>query len=167
MPKVALIMGSKSDWPSLRGCVDVLKGFEIEVEVHVASAHRTPETVAAFAANARENGFEAIIAAAGKAAHLAGVIAGHTTLPVIGIPVKSSFMDGLDSLLSTVQMPTGIRWRRWPSAAATTRRIWRRRCSPSNTRFSPKSCWRIASGWRRRSRRTTNRFRKNCKAEAA
>ena len=98
MPKVALIMGSKSDWPSLRGCVDVLKGFEIEVEVHVASAHRTPETVAAFAANARENGFEAIIAAAGKAAHLAGVIAGHTTL----------FMDGLDSLLSTVQMPTGI-----------------------------------------------------------
>ena len=107
MPKVALIMGSKSDWPSLRGCVDVLKGFEIEVEVHVASAHRTPETVAAFAANARENGFEAIIAA-GKAAHLAGVIAGHTTLPVIGIPVKSSFMDGLDSLLSTVQMPTGI-----------------------------------------------------------
>ena len=97
MPKVALIMGSKSDWPSLRGCVDVLKGFEIEVEVHVASAHRTPETVAAFAANARENGFEAIIAAAGKAAHLAGVIAGHTTLPVIGIPVNS-----------TVQMPTGI-----------------------------------------------------------
>ena len=108
MPKVALIMGSKSDWPSLRGCVDVLKKFEIEVEVHVASAHRTPETVAAFAANARENGFEVIIAAAGKAAHLAGVIAGHTTLPVIGIPVKSSFMDGLDSLLSTVQMPTGI-----------------------------------------------------------
>ena len=160
MPKVALIMGSKSDWPSLRGCVDVLKGFEIEVEVHVASAHRTPETVAAFAANARENGFEAIIAAAGKAAHLAGVIAGHTTLPVIGIPVKSSFMDGLDSLLSTVQMPTGI-------PVATTRRIWRRRCSPSNTRFSPKSCWRIASGWRRRSRRTTDRFRKNCKAEAA
>ena len=100
MPKVALIMGSKSDWPSLRGCVDVLKKFEIEVEVHVASAHRTPETVAAFAANARENGFEVIIAAAGKAAHLAGVIAGHTTLPVIGIPVKSSFMDGLDSLLS-------------------------------------------------------------------
>ena len=108
MPKVALIMGSKSDWPSLKGCVDVLKKFEIEVEVHVASAHRTPETVAAFAANARENGFEVIIAAAGKAAHLAGVIAGHTTLPVIGIPVKSSFMDGLDSLLSTVQMPKGI-----------------------------------------------------------
>ena len=108
MPKAALIMGSKSDWQSLKGCVDVLHGMEIEVEVHVASAHRTPEKVASFAANARENGFEVIIAAAGKAAHLAGVIAGHTTLPVIGIPVKSSFMDGLDSLLSTVQMPTGI-----------------------------------------------------------
>lgn len=108
MPKVALVMGSKSDWQSLKGCVDVLHGMEIEVEVHVASAHRTPEKVASFAANARENGFEVIIAAAGKAAHLAGVIAGHTTLPVIGIPVKSSFMDGLDSLLSIVQMPTGI-----------------------------------------------------------
>lgn len=108
MPKVALVMGSKSDWQSLKGCVDVLHGMEIEVEVHVASAHRTPEKVASFAANARENGFEVIIAAAGKAAHLAGVIAGHTTLPVIGIPLKSSFMDGLDSLLSIVQMPTGI-----------------------------------------------------------
>lgn len=108
MPKAALIMGSKSDWQSLKGCVDILHGMEIEVEVHVASAHRTPEKVASFAANARENGFEVIIAAAGKAAHLAGVIAGHTTLPVIGIPIKSSFMDGLDSLLSTVQMPTGI-----------------------------------------------------------
>ena len=108
MPKAALIMGSKSDWQSLKGCVVILHGMEIEVEVHVASAHRTPEKVASFAANARENGFEVIIAAAGKAAHLAGVIAGHTTLPVIGIPVKSSFMDGLDSLLSTVQMPTGI-----------------------------------------------------------
>ena len=108
MPKAALIMGSKSDWPSLEGCVKVLRSFGIEVEVHVASAHRTPETVAVFADNARENGFEVIIAAAGKAAHLAGVIAGHTTLPVIGIPIKSSFMDGLDSLLSTVQMPSGI-----------------------------------------------------------
>lgn len=108
MPKAALIMGSKSDWPSLEGCVKVLRSFGIEVEVHVASAHRTPEKVAAFADSARENGFEVIIAAAGKAAHLAGVIAGHTTLPVIGIPIKSSFMDGLDSLLSTVQMPTGI-----------------------------------------------------------
>ena len=108
MPKVALIMGSKSDAPSLEGCVKVLSSFGIDVEVHVASAHRTPEKVAAFASAARENGFEVLIAAAGKAAHLAGVIAGHTTLPVIGIPIKSSLMDGLDSLLSTVQMPTGI-----------------------------------------------------------
>lgn len=108
MPKVALIMGSKSDWPSLQGCVRVLRSFDVEVEVHVASAHRTPEKVAQFADHARENGFEVIIAAAGKAAHLAGVIAGHTTLPVIGIPIKSSLMDGLDSLLSTVQMPMGI-----------------------------------------------------------
>ena len=108
MPKVALIMGSKSDAPSLAGCVKILRSFGVEVEVHVASAHRTPEKVAAFADHARENGCEVIIAAAGKAAHLAGVIAGHTTLPVIGIPVKSSLMDGLDSLLSTVQMPGGI-----------------------------------------------------------
>lgn len=108
MPKAALIMGSKSDWPALTGCVEVLRSFGIEVEVHVASAHRTPQKVADFADHARENGFEVIIAAAGKAAHLAGVIAGHTTLPVIGIPMKSSLMDGLDSLLSTVQMPTGI-----------------------------------------------------------
>ena len=108
MPKAALIMGSKSDWPSLEGCVKVLRSFGIEVEVHVASAHRTPETVAVYADNAREKGFEVIIAAAGKAAHLSGVIAGLTTLPVIGIPIKSSFMDGLDSLLSTVQMPSGI-----------------------------------------------------------
>ena len=102
MPKAALIMGSKSDWPALEGCVQVLRAFGVEVEVHVASAHRTPEKVAEFADHARENGFEVIIAAAGKAAHLAGVIAGHTTLPVIGIPMKSSLMDGLDSLLSTV-----------------------------------------------------------------
>ena len=108
MPKVALIMGSKSDAPSLAGCVKILRSFGVEVEVHVASAHRTPEKVTAFADHARENGVEVIIAAAGKAAHLAGVIAGHTTLPVIGIPVKSSLMDGLDSLLSTVQMPSGI-----------------------------------------------------------
>ena len=108
MPKAALIMGSKSDWPSLEGCVKVLRSFGIEVEVHVASAHRTPETVAVFADNARENGFEVIIAAAGKAAHLAGVLAAHTVLPVIGIPIKSSTLDGLDALLATVQMPKGI-----------------------------------------------------------
>ena len=108
MPKVALVMGSKSDWQSLKGCVDVLHGMEIEVEVHVASAHRTPEKVASFAANARENGFEVIIAAAGKAAHLGGVLAAYTTLPVIGVPMATSVMGGMDSLLSIVQMPKGI-----------------------------------------------------------
>ena len=108
MPKAALIMGSKSDFSSLEGCVRILKEFGIDVTVHVASAHRTPAFVCEFAPKARAEGYEVLIAAAGKAAHLAGVIAGHTTLPVIGIPVKSSLMDGLDSLLSTVQMPTGI-----------------------------------------------------------
>ena len=108
MPKVALIMGSKSDWPSLQGCVKVLRSFGVEVEAHVASAHRTPEKVAVFASNARESGFEVIIAAAGKAAHLAGALAARTTLPVIGIPVRASVLDGMDALLSTVQMPTGI-----------------------------------------------------------
>ena len=108
MPKAALFMGSKSDFASREGCVRVLKSFGIDTTVRVASAHRTPQVVAEFAAGARANGYEVILAGAGKAPHLAGVIAGHTTLPVIGIPVKSSFMDGLDSLLSTVQMPTGI-----------------------------------------------------------
>ncbi|MFR8976860.1 MAG: 5-(carboxyamino)imidazole ribonucleotide mutase [Christensenellales bacterium] len=150
MPKVALIMGSKSDWPSLKGCVDVLKKFEIEVEVHVASAHRTPETVAAFAANARENGFEVIIAAAGKAAHLAGVIAGHTTLPVIGIPVKSSFMDGLDSLLSTVQMPTGI-----PVATSRSAAITRPSGGECSIMQFGEKLLAHRDGWRRRLRQTT------------
>ena len=108
MPKVALFMGSRSDFASLEGCVRVLKSFDIDVTVRVASAHRTPEVVSAFASAAREDGYEVILAAAGKAAHLAGVIAGHTTLPVIGIPVKSSTLDGLDALLATVQMPSGI-----------------------------------------------------------
>ncbi|MEM1483386.1 5-(carboxyamino)imidazole ribonucleotide mutase [Oscillospiraceae bacterium PP1C4] len=106
--KVAVIMGSDSDLPVVKGAVDVLKEFGIGVEVHVMSAHRTPEQACRFASSARENGFAAIIAAAGKAAHLAGVLAAHTTLPVIGIPVKSSTLDGLDALLATVQMPSGI-----------------------------------------------------------
>ena len=106
--KVALIMGSDSDFPVLKGCVTKLKSFGVEVEVHVMSAHRTPELACSFAAKARDNGFGVIIAAAGKAAHLAGVLAAHTTLPVIGIPVKSSTLDGLDALLATVQMPSGI-----------------------------------------------------------
>lgn len=108
MKKVALIMGSDSDFPSLTGCVKVLREFGVECEARVMSAHRTPEIAMDFAKNARDNGFGVIIAAAGKAAHLAGVIAAHTTLPVIGVPIKSSTLDGLDALLATVQMPTGI-----------------------------------------------------------
>lgn len=106
--KVAVIMGSDSDFPTLIPAIKRLKGFGIPVEVRVMSAHRTPDAAAEFSKNAKENGFGVIIAAAGKAAHLGGVLAAHTTLPVIGIPVKSSTMDGLDSLLSTVQMPSGI-----------------------------------------------------------
>lgn len=106
--KVAIIMGSDSDLPVVKGAIDKLKAFDIPVEVHVMSAHRTPAAAAAFASGAKENGFGVIIAAAGKAAHLAGVLAAHTTLPVIGIPIKSSTLDGLDALLATVQMPSGI-----------------------------------------------------------
>ena len=106
--KVAVIMGSKRDLPVLQPTIDTLKDFGIEVEAHIMSAHRTPELAADFANHAKDNGVEVIIAAAGKAAHLAGVIAGHSILPVIGLPIKSSTMDGLDSLLSTVQMPEGI-----------------------------------------------------------
>lgn len=106
--KVAVIMGSDSDFPTVSAAIKRLKAFEIPVEVHVMSAHRTPHAAAAFAGDAVENGFGVIIAAAGKAAHLGGVLAAHTTLPVIGIPVKSSTLDGLDALLATVQMPSGI-----------------------------------------------------------
>ena len=106
--KVAVIMGSDSDLPVVGKAIDKLKAFGIPVEAHVMSAHRTPEEAAAFASSAEEKGFGVIIAAAGKAAHLAGVLAAHTVLPVIGIPVKSSTLDGLDALLSTVQMPSGI-----------------------------------------------------------
>ncbi len=106
--KVAVIMGSKSDYPVLEKTIQTLKAFGVEVEARVMSAHRTPELAAQFADNAEKNGIEVIIAAAGKAAHLAGVLAGHTILPVIGLPIKSSTMDGMDSLLSTVQMPGGI-----------------------------------------------------------
>ena len=106
--KVAIIMGSDSDFPIVAGAIRTLKEFSVPYEVHVMSAHRTPALAAEFSSKARENGFGAIIAAAGKAAHLAGVLAAHTTLPVIGIPVKSSTLDGLDALLATVQMPKGI-----------------------------------------------------------
>ena len=108
MKKIAIIMGSDSDLPVLEGAIKTLNQFEVPCEVRVLSAHRTPLEAADFARNARANGFGAIIAAAGKAAHLAGAMAAGTTLPVIGIPVKSSTLDGLDALLSTVQMPSGM-----------------------------------------------------------
>ena len=106
--KVAVVMGSDSDLDTMRPCVRRLQSFGIPVEVRVISAHRTPAAAEQFASQAKENGFGAIIAAAGKAAHLAGVLAAYTTLPVIGVPIKTSMMGGLDSLLSMVQMPKGI-----------------------------------------------------------
>ncbi|MBQ9015563.1 MAG: 5-(carboxyamino)imidazole ribonucleotide mutase [Firmicutes bacterium] len=108
MKKVGLIMGSDSDLPVVQKAVDKLKALEVPYEAHIYSAHRTPVEAKAFAETAEENGFGAIIAFAGKAAHLAGAIAANTCLPVIGVPVKSSTLDGLDALLSTVQMPSGI-----------------------------------------------------------
>lgn len=108
MKKVGIIMGSDSDLPIIRKATDMLKALDIPFEVHVYSAHRTPQEARDFAVNARSNGFGVIIAAAGMAAHLAGALAANTTLPVIGIPCKSTNLDGIDALLSTVQMPTGI-----------------------------------------------------------
>ena len=108
MAKVAILMGSKSDLPVVKPAVDVIKKFGAECEVRVISAHRTPDTAHEFAANAEKNGTEVIICAAGKAAHLGGVIAAYTALPVIGLPVKTDMMGGLDSLLCIVQMPSGI-----------------------------------------------------------
>ncbi len=108
MKKIGIIMGSDSDMPIVSKAIDILKQFEVPYEVHIYSAHRTPVEAKEFSEKARENGFGAIIAAAGMAAHLAGAIAANTTLPVIGIPCKSSNLDGMDALLSTVQMPTGI-----------------------------------------------------------
>lgn len=106
--KVAVVMGSDSDLETMKPCIARLQSFGIPTEVRVISAHRTPAAAERFASQAREDGFGAIIAAAGKAAHLAGVIAAYTTLPVIGVPIKTSMMGGLDSLLSMVQMPKGI-----------------------------------------------------------
>ena len=107
MKKVAVIMGSDSDFPVVKSALAELKNYGVPFECKVMSAHRTPELASEFASKAKENGFGVIICAAGMAAHLAGVIAGHTTLPVIGIPIKSTF-EGLDALLATVQMPSGI-----------------------------------------------------------
>ena len=108
MRKVGIVMGSDSDLPIIRKATDMLQKLEIPFDVHVYSAHRTPEEARLFAKDARKNGFGVIIAAAGMAAHLAGAIAANTTLPVIGIPCKSNTLDGIDALLSTVQMPSGI-----------------------------------------------------------
>lgn len=108
MKKIGVIMGSDSDLPVVEKAIDKLREYGVPYEVHVYSAHRTPEEARDFSCTAREKGFGVIIAAAGKAAHLAGALAANTTLPVIGIPIKSSTLDGLDALLSTVQMPTGI-----------------------------------------------------------
>ena len=108
MKKIGIVMGSDSDLPIIQKAVDMLKALEIPYEVHIYSAHRTPVEARDFALNARSNGFGAIIAAAGMAAHLAGAIAANTTLPVIGIPCKGPVFDGMDALLATVQMPTGI-----------------------------------------------------------
>ncbi len=108
MKKVAVILGSDSDLPVVEGCFAALKKLEIPYEAHIFSAHRTPDEAARFALEARENGFGVLIAAAGKAAHLAGALAARTVLPVIGIPIKASALDGMDALLSTVQMPAGI-----------------------------------------------------------
>lgn len=108
MKKIGIVMGSDSDLPTVQKTADTLDAFGIPYEVHVYSAHRTPAQAAEFARNARENGFAVIIAAAGMAAHLAGAVAAQTTLPVIGIPCSSAKLDGIDALLSTVQMPSGI-----------------------------------------------------------
>jgi len=108
MKKIGIIMGSDSDLPVVEKAINTLKEFGAEYTVNIFSAHRTPEEAREFSLNARKNGYGAIICAAGKAAHLAGAIAANTTLPVIGIPIKSSTLDGLDALLSTVQMPSGI-----------------------------------------------------------
>ena len=108
MKKIGIVMGSDSDFPVVSKAIDTLKEFEVPFEVHIYSAHRTPKEAAEFSSKARENGFGAIIAAAGMAAHLAGAIAAQTTIPVIGIPCSSTNLEGLDALLSTVQMPSGI-----------------------------------------------------------
>lgn len=108
MKKVAVIMGSDSDFPVVEGAVKVLKEYGVPYEAHIYSAHRTPVEAKEFFSSARENGFGVIICAAGMAAHLAGAAAANTTLPVIGIPMKSAALDGMDALLSTVQMPTGL-----------------------------------------------------------
>ena len=151
--KVAVIMGSDSDWPVVKGACAQLKALDIPFEAHILSAHRTPAEAAEFAKNARANGFGVILCAAGMAAHLAGAFAANTTLPVIGIPMKGGAMDGLDALLATVQMPSGIpvatvalngaknaAWllRSWPSAMRHWLRSWLLSASPWPGRSPPR-----------------------------
>lgn len=107
-PRVVIIMGSDSDWPVMKSCFEILQEFSVPCEVRISSAHRSPAETAAYATTARQRGIEVIIAAAGMAAHLAGVVAAHTTLPIIGVPMASGSLQGIDALLSTVQMPPGV-----------------------------------------------------------
>ena len=133
MKKVAVIMGSDSDWAVVQKAVKILKSYDIPCEVHVMSAHRTPMQACEFAAGAKQNGFGVIIAAAGMAAHLAGVLAAHTTIPVIGIPIQSAGLGGLDALLATVQI-----WQRrfWLCRMKVWHRSWKR----ENRKWSRKCC---------------------------
>lgn len=139
MKKVAIIMGSDSDLPTAEKAATELKKLEIPFEVHVMSAHRTPDEASAFSKNAEENGFGVIISIAGMAAHLGGVLAANTVLPVIGVPVGSSF-GGLDALLATVQMPSGIPVARWLWAEAKTPQFSRLKCLLSPTTLFGRSC---------------------------
>ena len=161
--KVAILMGSKSDLPVVKPAISVLEKFGETPEVRVISAHRTPGEAHAFAAGARERGIEVIICAAGKAAHLGGVIAAYTTLPVIGLPVKTDMMGGLDSLLSIVQMPSGI-----PVATVGVNggeNAGLLALQMLGLKY-PQIAEKLSAykrRWRRRSRRTTPRCRRNCK----
>ena len=157
--KVGILMGSKSDFEVVKPAVNVLKKFGVETEVRVISAHRTPNEAHEYAATAKERGVEVLICAAGKAAHLGGVIAAFTTLPVIGLPVKTDMMGGLDSLLSIVQMPAGIPVATVWSTAAKTQACSLFKCSASNIPKLKRSLWNTKRRCVRRSTATTKRCR--------
>lgn len=149
-PRVGLIMGSDSDWPTMEAAAEALAEFGVRFEVGVVSAHRTPQRMLDYAKGAADRGIEVIIAGAGGAAHLPGMVASATPLPVIGVPVPLKHLDGMDSLLSIVQMPAGIPWRRCPSGAPGTRACW-----PCGSSAPPIP--RCACGWRP-SRPTSRRW---------
>ena len=161
MAKVAILMGSKSDFPVVKPALEALKKFGVETEVRVISAHRTPDEAHAFAKDAEKNGVEVIICAAGKGAHLGGVIAAYTTLPVIGLPVKTDMMGGLDSLLSIVQMPSGIPVATVGVNGGENAGLLALQISASAIPKSRTSSKNSKSRWRRRSTRTTRLCRKN------